>query len=128
MVSVGPAGSQRVPAPLGVQPLGKDWLRSSWSASLGQEDPLEKGMATHSSIAWRIPWTEEPGGLQSVGLQRVGHDRATLREPVERDSALVWVLPEIQGTVTPCCRDSRVSLLGKRSQEAGGAIGTEEKQ
>ena len=85
-------------------------------------------MATHSSIAWRIPWTEEPGGLQSVGLQRVGHDRATLREPVERDSALVWVLPEIQGTVTPCCRDSRVSLLGKRSQEAGGAIGTEEKQ
>ena len=43
--------------------------------SLGQEDPLEKGMATHSSIlAWEIPWTEEPGGLQSIGLQRVGHD------------------------------------------------------
>ena len=43
--------------------------------SLGQEDPLEKGMATHSSIfAWRIPWTEEPCGLQSMGLQRVGHD------------------------------------------------------
>ena len=43
--------------------------------SLGQEDPLEKGMATHSSIlAWRIPWTEEPGGLQSLGSQRVGHD------------------------------------------------------
>ena len=43
--------------------------------SLGQEDPLEKGMATHSSIlAWRMPWTEEPGGLQSVGLQRVGHN------------------------------------------------------
>ena len=42
---------------------------------LGQEDPLEKGMATHSSIlAWRIPWTEEPGGLQSMGLQRVGYD------------------------------------------------------
>ena len=41
--------------------------------SLGQEDPLEKGMATHSSIlAWRIPWTEEPGWVQSVGLQRVG--------------------------------------------------------
>ena len=40
--------------------------------SLGQEDPLEKGMATHSSVlAWRIPWTEEPGGLQSMGLQRV---------------------------------------------------------
>ena len=42
--------------------------------SLGQEDALEKGMATHSSIlAWRIPWTEEPGGLQSMGWQRVRH-------------------------------------------------------
>ena len=41
---------------------------------LGQEDPVEKGMATHSSIlAWRIPWVEEPGGLQSMGSQRVGH-------------------------------------------------------
>ena len=43
--------------------------------SLGQEDPLEKVLATHSSIlAWTIPWTEEPGGLQSMGLQRVGHN------------------------------------------------------
>ena len=43
--------------------------------SLGQEDPLEEGMATYSSIlAWRIPWTEEPGGLQSRGSQRVRHD------------------------------------------------------
>ena len=43
--------------------------------SLDREDPLEKGMATHSSIlAWRIPWTEEPGGLQSTGSQKVGHD------------------------------------------------------
>ena len=43
--------------------------------SLGQEDPLEKGMATHSNIlAWEIPWTEEPGRLQSMGLQRVRHD------------------------------------------------------
>ena len=43
--------------------------------SLGWEDPLEKGKATHSSIlAWTIPWTEEPGGLQSMGLPRVGHD------------------------------------------------------
>ena len=43
--------------------------------SLGREDPLEKEMATHSSIlAWRIPWIEEPGGLQSTGSQRVGHD------------------------------------------------------
>ena len=43
--------------------------------SLDEEGPLEKGMATHSSIlAWRIPWTEEPGGLQSMGSQRVRHD------------------------------------------------------
>ena len=45
---------------------------------LGQEDPLEKEMATHSSIiAWETPWTEEPGRLQTMGLQRVGHDSAT---------------------------------------------------
>ena len=45
--------------------------------SLGREDPLEKEMATHSCIlAWRIPWTEEPGGLQSVGSQRVRHNRS----------------------------------------------------
>ena len=44
---------------------------------LGREDPLEKGMATHSSIlAWRTPWTEEPGGLQSIGSQRAGHDQS----------------------------------------------------
>ena len=47
----------------------------TWVRSLGQEDPLEKEVATHPSVlAWRIPWTEEPGGLQSVGSQRVGHD------------------------------------------------------
>ena len=50
-------------------------LQETWVRSLGQEGPLEKGMATHSSIlAWRIPWTEEPEGLQSMALQRVGHD------------------------------------------------------
>ena len=50
-------------------------IRETWVRFLGQEDPLEKEMATHSSIlAWRIPWTEEPGGLQSTGSQRVRHD------------------------------------------------------
>ena len=50
-------------------------MQETWVRSLSREDPLEKEMATHSSIlAWRIPWTEEPGGLQSMGLQRVGHD------------------------------------------------------
>ena len=46
-----------------------------WVCSLGQEDPLEKEMATQSSfLAWRIPWTQEPGGLQFIGSHRVGHD------------------------------------------------------
>ena len=49
-----------------------------WVQALGLEDPLEKEMATHSSrLAWKIPWTEEPVGLQSTGLQRVEHDRMT---------------------------------------------------
>ena len=49
-------------------------LQRTWVLPLGGEDPLEKGMATHSSIlAWRAPWTEEPGGLPSMGSQRVGH-------------------------------------------------------
>ena len=50
-------------------------MQEPWVRSLGQEDPLVKGMATHSSIlAWRIPRIEEAGGLQSMGLQRIGHD------------------------------------------------------
>ena len=50
-------------------------MQETWIQSLGGEDPLEKEMATHSSIlAWEIPWTEEPGGLQFMRLQRVGHD------------------------------------------------------
>jgi len=50
-------------------------MRETWVQSLGREDPLEKEMATHSSIlACRTPWTEEPGGLQSMGSQRVGHN------------------------------------------------------
>ena len=50
-------------------------IQETQVGSLGQEDPPEKGMATHSSILdWEIPWTEEPGGLQSMGSQRVRHD------------------------------------------------------
>ena len=44
-------------------------MQETWVQSLGQEDPVEEGMATHSSIAWKIPWTEEPEGTQSGGLQ-----------------------------------------------------------
>ena len=69
----------RVQASLVAQTL-KRWpaMRETWVRSPGWEDPLEKEMATHSStLAWKIPWVEEPGRLQSMGLQRVGHDRAT---------------------------------------------------
>ena len=53
-------------------------VQEIWVQSLGPEDPLEKEMATHSStLAWKIPWTEEPGTLQSMGLQRVGHNWVT---------------------------------------------------
>ena len=58
----------------------KNWpvIQETWVRSLGQEDPLEKGMPIYSSIlAWRIPWTEEPGGPQSHGVTRVGHNLAT---------------------------------------------------
>ena len=50
-------------------------MQETWIRSLGQKDPLEKEMATHfSALAWKIPWTEKPGRLQSMGSQRVGHD------------------------------------------------------
>ena len=52
--------------------------QETWVPSLGQEDPLEEEMTTHSSIlAWEIPWTEEPGGPQTMGLKRAGYDLAT---------------------------------------------------
>ena len=54
-------------------------MQETWVQSLDREDPLEKGVVTHSSIlAWRIPWTGEPGGLEYMELQRVGHDRSDL--------------------------------------------------
>ena len=76
------------------------WLRGKESAchcrrqqvpTMGEEDPLEKGIATHSSILdWRIPWTEEPGGLQSMGSQRVRHSWATLKYNGHTDTTL-WI-------------------------------------
>ena len=56
-------------------------MQETWIQSLGRQDPLQKEMATHSRIlAWEIPWKEEPGGLQSMGLQTVGHDLATKQQ------------------------------------------------
>ena len=56
-------------------------MQETWVRSLGQEDPQEEGMATHSSIlAWKIPWTLEPGGLQPMGSQNVRHGLATTKQ------------------------------------------------
>ena len=90
-------------------------MQEKWVQSLEQKDPLEKGMVTHSSIpAWRIPWTEEPSGLQSMGSQRVGHN---------------WATNTFTSDIWPAglsCKSCRVGfsppfyLLGR---EAGGGIG-----
>ena len=64
-------------------------IQETWLRSLGGEDPLQKGMATLSGIhAWRIPWTEEPGGLQFMGSQTVGHDLAT-----QHSTCCLWLYP-----------------------------------
>ena len=77
-------------------------MQETWVWSLGQEDPLEKGMATHSGIlAWRIPWMEEPGGLQSMGLQRVGHDGVTNTVT----SGVATVMHKWRGSLWDCYRD-----------------------
>ena len=69
-------------------------MRETWVQSLSWEDALEEGMATYCSIlAWRIPWTEEPGGLQSMGLQRVGHDWVTKHSTAQHCySNITWLL------------------------------------
>ena len=70
MINMGFPGSTS-----GKEPICQCRKHETWIQSLNWEDALEKGMATHSSIfAWRIPWAEKPGGLQSVELQRVRHD------------------------------------------------------
>ena len=66
-------------------------MLETWVRSLGWEDSLEKEMATHSStLAWKIPWTEEPGRLQSTGSPRVGHDWATSLLPLKAPHVARW--------------------------------------
>ena len=75
-------------------------MQETWVQSLGREDPLEEGMATHSRIlAWRIPWTEEPGGLQSMGSQRVRH-----AWEINTTTKIVWKVnsPLRTGSQSPC--------------------------
>ena len=65
-------------------------MQKTQAGSLGREDPLEEEVATHSSmLAWEIPWTEEPGGQQSMGLQKVGYDLATEQQQQQQTSTLV---------------------------------------
>ena len=72
-------------------------ILETWVQSLGWEDPLDKGMATHSSIlAWRIPRTEEPDRLQSIGSQRVGHDGATHTSLFQRSIKREWISETLQ--------------------------------
>ena len=72
-------------------------VQETWVQSQGQKDPLEKEMAPHSSIlAWKIPWTEQPGGLQSMGSQRVGHDWVT-------NTFTFWYKGEEQGWEWQAC-------------------------
>ena len=79
--------------------------------SLGQEDPLEKEMAIHSiTLAWKIPWTEEPGDLQSMGSQRVGHDWATSLSYTERDRPTGVDRGEAQRKIL-CCEMALISFL-----------------
>ena len=83
-------------------------MQEAWVQSLGQENPLEKGMTTHSRIfAWRIPWTKEPGGLQSMGLQRVGHTEwLTYRTYIHETTAAVKAINitiTSKSFLTPLC-------------------------
>ena len=68
---------------VGTSLVAPEETQETWIPSLGGEDPLKKEMATHSSIlAWEVVWTEEPGGLQSMGSHRVGHDLATKQQQI----------------------------------------------
>ena len=85
--------------------MGETWVRP-----LGWEDPLEEGMATHSSIlAWEIPWTGEPGGLQSMGSQRVGHDWAT--KCIHTHVYFYWSIVDLQRCTNLCCTAKWLSFI-----------------
>ena len=86
-------------------------MQETWVRSLGWEDSLEEEMATHSSIlAWKIPWTGEPGGLQPMGLQRVGHGLATEHACMRLDGSL-------DAAVTTC-----LHLVGRCGVVRGGTF------
>ena len=83
--------------------------QETWVPSLGQEDPLEKEMATHSSIlAWKIPWMEESGRLQSIGSQKVGHDTVT-----SLSFSSYGLLPQFRGDITETEKLSNFSKIAQ---------------
>ena len=71
-------------------------IQETWVRFLGWEDPLEKEMAIHSILAWKIPWTEEPGGLQFMGSQRVEHDLASKPPPYTDISLALTLSPSFK--------------------------------
>ena len=99
-------------------------MQETWIWSLGWEDPLEEGMATHSSIlVWKIPWTEEPGGLQSTGLQRVGHDWVTQHSTaLERYLGKHCLFPETHSTTAPEVCAWIIDVLRRETGGWGGEM------
>ena len=88
-------------------------MQKTWVRSLGGEDPLEKGMVTHSNIlAWKIPWTEEPGRLQSMGLQRVEHEWATNTSTFIKQEEPIYPFKDL------------LYSYGNQDSGIGGKIGT----
>ena len=96
-------------------------MKDAWVWSLGQEDNLEKEMATHSSIlAWEIPWTEEPGGLQLMGSQRVSHDWATKHITTTTAAKLLQSYPTLCDPIDGSPTDSPIpGILQARTLEWG---------
>ena len=86
-------------------------VQETWVPSLGREGPLEKGMATHpSTLAWRVPWTEEPGGLQSTGSQRVTTEQLTHIHRIK--------IPGSSQLPSDSCKSPKKSLNGKDGSRA----------
>ena len=94
-------------------------MQETWVWSLDPEDPLEKGMATYSNIlAWRIPWTEEPGGLPSMGSQRIMHDWVTNTSHIELWSQTMnGIIPGIPQLTKYICRHVTGHLASQRKPE-----------
>ena len=116
----------------GIITAGSDGKESSCNVGgislifLGWVDPLEEGMAIHSSIlAWRIPWKEEPGGLQSMGLQRVGHDQMTKHSTANNTllAVLLWCLQEIMNKLVLMVK-LEMHLGTKLDVRLGGVLNT----